>query len=260
MLLYLEEAPMSLTVGVRGLAASLIGAGALLATATGAHAQDQAPPTPAPAAQPGPSEPPPPPRNYPPPPPRGQNQYGYPNQTPYGYPNQNPYGYPNQYYGPPPIERRPSFRAFSFSAGLGAGVLAGPLEHDLALTYLFRFAFGVAENLSFVVGFDGAGTSSVSPETGEDSWLTHNILWGGLQFHVMPALYVRGGVGVGWGTESTDSIRFSSTGGLAVTAGVGWEFIQSAHTALALELGGNIARYGREDWGMAGLNLALSFY
>jgi hypothetical protein len=251
---------MSSTVRVRGLAASLIGAGALLATMGRAHAQDQAPPTPPPSAQPAPSEPQTPPGNYPPPPPRGQYQNGYPNQTPYGYPNQSPYGYPNQYYGPPPIERRPSFRPFSFSAGLGAGLLAGPGEQDLALTYLFRFAFGVAENVSFVIGYEGAGTSSVSPETGEDSWLTHNVLWGGLQLHVLPAVYVRGGVGVGWGTESTNSIRNSSRGGLAGTVGVGWEFIQATHTALALEANANVARYERENWGMAGLNLVLSFY
>ena len=157
---------------------------------------------------------------------------------------------------------QPSYRTFSFSLGLGPALLVGPNDReDLALSWnLFRLNFAVAPRVSFVVSFEGAGTSSVYAYTGEDSWLMHDVLTGGLQIRLRRAIYLRGGVGVGWGTEWTESFRSSSRAGLAVSGGLGYEFMQSAHTALALELAANVARYSRETWGMTGLNLALSFF
>lgn len=197
-----------------------------------------------------------PPPNYPPPPPRW---------APNAPPPQNAYA-PQWGYAPPPPPMG-VYRPISFTLGVGPGVLMGPkkpngkYERDFALSYnLFRLGFGVANNLALYIGFEGAGATSVSPETNEDSWLKQQAWTFGLQAYVLPRLYLRGGVGVGYLNETTDSVDYSSTNGIAMSAAIGYEFLQSRHVALALDLSGNLTRYSREIWGMGGLELTLSFF
>jgi hypothetical protein len=239
----------------------------LLATSP-AFAQTE--PAPPPAAD----QAPPPSRPYPPPPPPPIDQTPYP-QTQYPPPPPGA-GYPTGHsYLEPPSGYYPGagiYRPISFSVGLGPSALVGPKSclpdgscsgvHDLALSYnLFRLGFGVARNLSFIISFEGAGTSSISPQTGESSWLSQSVLTGGLQVHILPPLYLRGGIGAGWVNESTNSVDNSLGGGIAFSGAVGFEFVQTMHTALALEAAGSVAKYsGNEVWGMAGVNLAVSFF
>jgi hypothetical protein len=267
-----------------------IGAGTLFALGLGlagpALAQDTpaeaAPATsPAPETAPAPSAPAEaapaqsaPARAYPPPPPRYPNQAppaNYPSQTPpANYPSAPPgYQNPPTYWGPPSVGRNqwgyPAvegiYRPFSFTIGVGPGALIGPGEHELALSYnLFRLGFGLARDLSFVISFEGTGTSSISPETGEDSWLKQENWLLGIQYHVVPRLYLRGSLGAGFVSEHTESASFAGGRGVAMAGAIGYEFIQTAHVALALDLNGSVTKYARESWKTAGLNLAVSFF
>jgi hypothetical protein len=251
---------------------------AALCIARVAVAQD-APATgsaPAPSEQPA-QPPPPPPKGYPPPPPRAPSQggYQYPQQYP---PAQYPQQYPPTYYAPGPQQRgwgyyaQPTaiYRPFSFTLGVGPGYLHGwgtndagksDAESGFALSYnLFRLGFGIVPNLSFWLGFEGTGTNTTSPLTGENSWLRQENWLLGLQYHLVPRLYVRGGMGAGFISETTASIHASGGTGIAFAAAIGYEFVQTPHVALALDANGSVTKYTNQYWSTAGLNLAVSFF
>jgi hypothetical protein len=250
-------------------------AAVLLLAAPLALAEEAAPAAPtAPAATSSPpaASPAPAPRAYPPPPPR------YPTQTPPpnypGYPanaapgpsyQQYPYNPYQRYpYSPSPYPAptpRGVYRPFSLTIAGGPGALLGPDEHDFALSYsIFRLGIGLVPNFSFVFSLEGAGTTTTNPFTHEDSWLSQHAWLFGAQFHLLQRFYVRGGFGVAFLSEETSSFYVDSTKGLAVTAAVGYEVLQTPHVALALELDGTGAKYSNEWWQMGGLHLALSFF
>jgi hypothetical protein len=214
----------------------------------------------APPPPPARAYPPPPPRGYPPAPPRYQNYQGYPQQNAWqGNVNQGraPYGY----YMPPQDLRAPTYRPLSFSFSIGPGALVGPDESDLALTYFLRLGIGLAPNLSLVVGFEGAGTNSVNPETRLDSWLKQETFLLGLQAHLGRGVYVRGSIGESKISETTTDYDYYSGGsGITFSGAIGYEFLQLQHLALALDLNGSTTRYAHESWQTAGLNLAMSFF
>jgi hypothetical protein len=214
------------------------------------------------AAPPAPARayPPPPPRGYPPPPPRYQNYQGYPQQQNAWQGNVNQGRAPYGYYMPPEDMRGAVYRPFSFAFSIGPGALVGPGESELALTYVLRFGIGLAPNLSLVLGFEGAGTNSVNPDSGLDSWLKQETFLIGVQYHFVRGLYVRGAVGEGSISETTDYDRYSGGSGVALSGAIGYEFLQSQHVSLALDLNGSTTRYARESWETAGLNLAVSFF
>jgi hypothetical protein len=245
---------------------------AQVAAAQDAPAAGSAPP-PAPAQQPAP--PPAPPGNYPPPPPRASQQgdYQYPPQYPPPQYPQYPQ-YPPTYYAQHPgfgfTPPTSIYRPFSFTIGVGPGYLHGwgtddngksDAESGFALSYnLFRLGFGIIPNLAFWVGFEGTGTNSTSPLTGENSWLRQENWLLGLQYYLVPRLYVRGGMGAGFISETTASIAASGGTGIAFAGAIGWEFVQTAHVALALDANGSITKYSNQNWSTAGLNLAVSFF
>jgi hypothetical protein len=242
---------------------------AALCIARVAAAQDAPAAGSAPAA--APAQPPPPPRGYPPPPPRGPAPGGG-----YQYPQQ----YPQQYPPNPPTSWAPSqrrgwgyypqtnaiYRPFSFTVGVGPGYLHGwgnsaDAESSAALSYnLFRLGFGIAPNTSFVLAFEGTGTNSTSPLTGERSWLSQENWLLGVQYHIVPRLYVRGGVGAGFISEHSFSADVSGGTGIATAGAIGWEFVQTPHVALALDANGSVTKYSDQYWSTAGLNLAVSFF
>jgi hypothetical protein len=225
---------------------------AALCIAEVAQAQGAPPSGSAPTA--APAQPPP---NYPPPPPRYPSGGGYPNQP--------------TYYAPAPQRQWMSYpevsgiyRPLSFTIGVGPGYLTGPQNtRELALSYnLFRLGFGVVPNLSFVLEFQGTGANTVNQSYGEYSWLKQENWLLGLQFHFLRRMYVRGGIGAGFVSEHTESFDIPGPGtGLAMAGAIGFEFVQTPHVALALDLNGSITRYAlKEYWGTTGLNLAVSFY
>jgi hypothetical protein len=215
----------------------------------------------APPATPAPQTPPP---NYPPPPPRYPGGNTYPGGS--GYP-----GAPPSYYAPAPPrqwmqapEMSGVYRPFSFTVGVGPGYLHGPGNtRELAISYnLFRIGFGVAPNVSFVLAFEGTGVNTFNDAFGEYSFLKQENWLLGLQYHLLRRLYVRGGVGAGFISEHTDSFDIPGPGtGLAMAGAIGYEFVQTPHVALALDLNGSVTKYARREyWGTTGLNLAVSFY
>jgi hypothetical protein len=166
---------------------------------------------------------------------------------------------PPGYYPPPPPTG--VYRPFSLTIAAGPGRLMGPGEKDWAVSYnLFRVGLGVARNLSVILGFEGSGASSVNPKTHADSWLKQEVWYGGVQYHLLPRLHVRASVGIGAVSETTAKQKFSGGKGTALSAAIGYEFIQMPRTAVGLELVGNTTRYQTESWEMVGLNLALSFF
>jgi hypothetical protein len=166
------------------------------------------------------------------------------------------------YYAPPNTIYRP----FSFTVGVGPGYLHGwgnpaDAESSVALSYnLFRLGFGIAPNTSFILAFEGTGANSTSPLTGEHSWLRQENWLLGVQYHIVPRLYVRGGLGAGFISESSASVYASGGTGIATAGAIGWEFVQTPHVALALDANGSITSYSDQYWSTAGLNLAVSFF
>jgi hypothetical protein len=230
-------------------------------TAPAAPTPETAPAQPAP---PPAGYPPPPPTGYPPPPPRYPSGGGYPGNPPPSYwaPAQ-----PRQWGTYPGVSG--VYRPFSFTIGIGPGYLRGPDEtSDIGLSYnLFRLGFGVVPNVSVMLEFQGTGTNSISPLTDEYSWLKQENWLIGLQVHFLRRLYVRGGVGAGFVSEHTATTDVSGPGaGLALAGAIGYEFVQTPHVALGVDLNGSVTNYGRaadggrEVWGTTGLNLAVSFY
>ena len=230
---------------------------AALCIAEVAQAQGAPPSGSAPTA--APAQPPP---NYPPPPPRYPSGGGYPPGG--GYP-----GAPT-YYAPAP-QRQWSYpevsgiyRPISFTIGVGPGYLHGPQNtRELAISYnLFRLGFGVIPNLAFVLEFQGTGVNTVNESYGEYSWLKQENWLLGLQYHFLRRMYLRGGVGAGFVSEHTESFDIPGPGtGLAMAGAIGFEFVQTPHVALALDLNGSVTKYARKEyWGTTGLNLAVSFY
>jgi len=219
---------------------------ARVSLAQGAPAPGSAPP--APAMQPPP--------NYPPPPPRYPSG-GYPNAPTYYAPAQ-----PRQWMSYPEVSG--IYRPLSFTIGVGPGYLTGPQNtHELAISYnLFRLGFGVIPNLSFVIEFQGTGVNTVNETYGEYSWLKQENWLIGLQYHFLRRMYVRGGIGAGFVSENTESFDIPGPGtGLATAGAIGFEFVQTPHVALALDLNGSVTKYARKEyWGTTGLNLAVSFY
>jgi hypothetical protein len=217
---------------------SLLAAAGLILSATGigSAGADQTPAVVAQPATPAPTGP------FPPPPPRFEEQ-----AAPVG----PPFG----------TDRATEFRRFTFTAALGPGMLAGPGERSLAMSYqLFRLGVGLNERLALVLGFAGVGTSSVNPRTMSDSWLKQDLWSAGLQVNLVPRLYVRGGMGVGLVSESVGDRTFSGGRGLAVEGAVGWELLQRQHVALAIEANGSHTHYPRESWQTAGLQLSVSLF
>lgn len=201
------------------------------------------PPAAAQAPAPAPGYPPPPPRFDGPPPPF---EYPYTNEAA-----------PT----PAPAPTVAGLRRLSFTAALGPGALIGPGERSLAVTYqLFRLGVGLAPNLALMFGFDGVGTNSVNPATGLDSWLRQDVWSLGLQAHVRPALYVRGGMGLGFVSEKAGGRKFSGGRGVSASAAVGYELLQRQHVALSLDLNASLTKYARESWKTAGLQVALSIF
>jgi hypothetical protein len=199
-----------------------------------------------------------PPANYPPPPPRYQTAPGY--------------GPPPGYYYPPPRVNRYSqyypqvegvYRPISFTMGIGPGALIGPDHiHEAALSYnLARLGIGVAPNLQLTIAFEGTGANRVSGLTGEDSWLSQNTWMFGVQYWLLPRVYVRLGAGASTISEHSASLDVYYDGtGIAMGGGIGFEFVQTRHVALALDLNGSFTQYSNDHWGTTGANLAVSFF
>ena len=253
--------------------AGLVAAAALCLAPRVSLAQD----APAEAA---PSQPAAPPGNYPPPPPRAAN--AQPQQPYYQGGQPGYYPPPPQYYYPPPRVNRRSqwgyypeaepagvYRPFSFTLAIGPGWLNGPMkgpnydQYDTkaGLSYnLIRLGFGIVPNLQFTLAFEATGVTSVSPLTNEDSWLHQENWLAGLQFFFLRRFYLRGAVGVGEISETSDSAAVSNGAGVVVAGGAGFEFVQTRHVSLALELNGSRTQYAREHWATGGADVAVSFF
>ncbi len=233
-------------------------------------AQWAAPPTekPAPTAQtvaPAPDTPPPPrpPGTYPPPPPR------WADQPPMEYPFPTATGQAPTPTAPAPTptgsaveEPEGIYRRFSFTAAIGPGALIGPGENALAISYqVARAGVGIDRDLSVLLGYEGAGTSSVNPKNNQDSWLKQEIVWVGLQKHFERRFYVRGGLGFGFVSEKTDTESFSGgIGKPAALVGFGYELMQRRHFALALDMHASLTHYPKESWKTLGADVAVSFF
>jgi hypothetical protein len=192
---------------------------------------------------------------YPPPPPR----YYHPYRRYY-----QPAPPPPQYYGEP-TTYRPFFFGFGLGVG-GVGILPQDTVHydktsRVGLGYNLRFGFGVSPRWSIVLSADGAQAYFDGLGISETAWTI------GPQVFITRQLYARAGVGgATYSADSCDAYGYCYTGGnndsgVAGTAAVGFEFMQSYHTALALEAVGTIAKFPN-DYKMStfGINFILNLF
>jgi hypothetical protein len=222
------------------------------------------------------------PRGYPPP---GYGPYYYDGYGPQGYGPQGygPQGYPPpppRYYRPRPYQHSPvryypeplAYRPFFFGVGLGVGGI-GILPYDTTnyenasragLGYSLRFGFGVSPRWSIVFSADGAQAYFDGVNVSETAWTI------GPQVFLTPKLYLRGGVGAATYSQDTCDTYDSygdcygsgaSDSGMAVAAAVGFEFMQSYHTSLALEASGTMGYYPNKDKvSTFGINFVLNLF
>lgn len=208
----------------------------------------------APAVPPasGPGSPPaqiPPPPTYSPPP----ESYA---PQPYAFPEYRSWG-----HGYRPDEDRGLFRPLSLTLAIGPGMIIGPGERSVALSYnIFRLGIGIVRNLSFIISYEGAGTDSTNPATGEDSWLSQNQWIFGLQFHFLCWFYVRAGIGPGTVEETTRHFFFSNGTSLTYAGALGVEFLRAEYLALGFEASVSTTHYKDESWQTLGWDLTLAFY
>jgi hypothetical protein len=211
----------------------------------------------------------PPPRSYGYPPPGYGPYYEY---GPYGYPPPpRHFGRPHPYspvrYYPEPV----SYRTFFFGFGLGVGGI-GILPYDkttyenssrAGIGYNLRFGFGVSPRWSIVFSADGAMAYFDGVSVTNTAWTI------GPQVFLTPKLYLRGGVGAATYSQDTCDIYYgdyycgygTSDSGMAVAAAVGFEFLQSYHTALALEASGTMSYFPNKDKvSTFGLNFVLTLF
>jgi len=191
---------------------------------------------------------------YPPPPPRYYHPYRrYYQPAP-----------PPQYYGEPT-----TYRPFFFGFGLGVGGV-GILPHDTAhydrtsrvgLGYDLRFGFAVSPRWAIVLSADGAQAYFNGFGVSETAWTI------GPQVFITRQLYARAGIGAAtYSEDACDAYGYCYTGanndsGVAGTAAVGFEFMQSYHTALALEAVGTIAKFPNDDKvSTFGINFVLNLF
>lgn len=211
----------------------------------------------APAAPPAPPtnypSPPAPPANYPPP------YYGPYYYAPPAYPPPPPRYYRPRYYQPAPVHYEPiAYRPFFFGFGFGVGgVGIKPGENSTSVDasragfgYNLRFGFGLSPRWALVLSADGAQAYFNSVSVNETAWTI------GPQFFILPKLYVRAGIGAATYSDdsctATDSYGNCVSGGLsdsgtAGTLAVGMEFMQSYHSALALEAAGTVGVFPNKD-------------
>jgi hypothetical protein len=165
---------------------------------------------------------------------------------------------PQAFPPPPPTG---VFRPFSLTIGGGPGALVGPGEQDVALSHnLIRFGWGVVRNLSLYVSFEGVRAPSIHPRTHVRSWLSHDTISAGAQYHFHQRAYLRVGAGVATVSEQAGDETFDGGNGTAGIAAVGVDLVQLPRAALSLEAAATAARYPTEWWGSAGLNLALTLF
>ncbi|HEY5285243.1 MAG TPA: hypothetical protein VIM14_20785 [Polyangia bacterium] len=212
--------------------------------------------------------PPMPPPNYPPPGygPYYQDYYygpGYPPPPRFGRAR---YYQPAAHYYPDPL----SYRPFFFGVGLGVGGVAvhpvsggGKDSSRAGMSYNLHFGFGISPRWSIVLAGDGAYSYF-------DGFTIDESVWSiGPQVFITPHLYARMGIGVA--TKSIDDNSYYDSGfsdsGLGWTAALGFEFLQTYHTAIGLELAATAGHFANADIitnskneGTIGINFILNLF
>jgi hypothetical protein len=243
------------------------------AAATPAQPAEELPPEygPPPGYQgqvPGQQQPPPPPANYAP--------YQDPYYGHYGYPPPQRYHRPRYY--PAPVHYYPqptSYRPFFFGVGLGFGGVGvfpvsgqGESSSRVGMSYNLHFGFGVSSRWSIVLAGDGAFSYFTPYSVAQSVWSI------GPQVFLNRHLYARIGIGVATKSIDLDNASYDyyshdtlSDSGMGWTAAIGWEFMQSYHVALGLELAATLGHYQGPDMvsqskndGTIGLNFMLNLF
>ena len=210
-------------------------------------------------------------------PPQGDynDYYGYPPPPPapryYRHPRYYPAPAPSYPMGGYPAPT--SYRSIYFGFGLGVGGVA-VLPHDegkldsagytiqnasrAGLAYNLRLGFGVSPRWSLVFSADGAAAYFNGYDVSQTAWTI------GPQVFLNRQLYLRGGIGVAHYNQTYDdgySYFDVSDSGMASTVALGFEFMQSYHTSMALELNGSMGWYPNKDRvGTMGLNFVLNLF
>jgi len=217
-----------------------------------------------------PPQPPPLPPGYPP---QGYGPYQQDYYGPQGYPPPPPRYYrPRPYYPAPSPRYYPEptqFRSFFFGFGLGIGgigIMYGDSTYENAsrsgLGYNLRFGFGVSPRWSIVMSGDGAQAYFDGYSVSQTAWTI------GPQVFITRQLYARAGIGAATYSEDADYCDnygcyagTANDSGMAMTAAVGFEFMQSYHSALALEAVGTMARFPNSDKvSTFGVNFVLNLF
>lgn len=120
-------------------------------------------------------------------------------------------------------------------------------------SYLVRIGFGLAPNLQVFLGIDGMGISEPSSDLTVSNYLI------GVQYFVLPRLYLRGGIGIASVTES-DAYFSDSAAGQGFLGGIGLDLAQGDNVSFGVEFNGAASRFSAGTYFASGLSFVLSFY
>jgi hypothetical protein len=140
----------------------------------------------------------------------------------------------------------------SLAVGSAATAHAGDGFASAALSYGLRLDARLAGPLSLVLGYEGWAHRP------EPDVLPRPLgaVTAGLQWWLVPFLYLRAGVGAGvLGPCSGEEGWYPAAG-----AAAGLDFRVAAHGSVFVELAGISVRLPRSDWNTATVNVGVSFF
>jgi hypothetical protein len=125
--------------------------------------------------------------------------------------------------------------------------------------YNLHLGFGVSPRWSLVFSGDGSWAYFDGYDVNQTAWTI------GPQVYLNRFLYLRGGVGVATYSQTYDDglyqVEDASDSGMAMTAAVGFEFMQGYHSAMALEFAATLGNYPNKDRvGTMGINFILNLF
>ncbi len=143
------------------------------------------------------------------------------------------------------------------TVGLGPSILSvpesGKHQHRLGYGYLARLGFGLTPDFIVFLGIDGTGLSDPDYTLAQTNYLI------GVQYFVLPRLFVRGALGIAGISEDTED-GSSGAAGQSFLGGIGVELIQGDSVSFSAEIFSSIARFKSGTYFSNALGFTLSFF
>jgi hypothetical protein len=152
---------------------------------------------------------------------------------------------------PPPL---------SVTLTMGPSDLHAPAVSDPAMSYGVRLGYRLLQKLSLELGMEGTRASTGGAGTSPYPLPSQNLYTLGLQYRLLPTLYLRCAVGTGMMNAPSALPGSADAQGAAFVGGLGFEIVHGRHAAIGLEADASDTRYARDSWQTGELGLVLAMF